>query len=252
MQKALRTSDIAKAVGIHPNTVRIYEKWGLLPPIPRTPNGYRQYNNIHLEQVKLIRLALRCTMLGGEMAKAAYSSVRASASGEKHVALEQAYRLLEQIKLEKAQAEIAVELLSQWTPLIHDTREEGKLHISEAAKVINVTVDMLRNWERNGLIKVPRDAKSGYRLYGHKEINRLRIIRTLSRAKYSAIAILRMMRYLDMGEDQNLRQVLDTPEQEEDVLSISDRWLSALSEVEAHSYEFIDQVQRLVRLQEKD
>jgi DNA-binding transcriptional MerR regulator len=248
MKKALRTSDIARAVGIHPNTVRMYEQWGLLPPIPRTPKGYRQYNNLHLEQVKLIRLALKCTMLWGEIAKAAYGSVRSSAAGDKHGALELAYRLLEQVKLEKAQAEIAVELLSQWTPQIHDTREEGLLHITEAAKVLNVTVDMLRNWERNGLIRVPRHPESGYRLYGQNEINRLRIIRTLLRAKYSAMAVLRMMRHLDMGQDQDLRHVLDTPEQEEDVLSISDRWLSALSEVEAHAREFISQVQRMAAL----
>jgi len=33
----MRTSDIAKAVGVHPNTVRLYEEWGFLPPIPVAP-----------------------------------------------------------------------------------------------------------------------------------------------------------------------------------------------------------------------
>ena len=31
----LRTSDIAQAVGVHPNTVRLYEDWGYIPPAPR-------------------------------------------------------------------------------------------------------------------------------------------------------------------------------------------------------------------------
>jgi DNA-binding transcriptional MerR regulator len=28
MPSYLRTSDLAKAVGVHPNTVRLYEEWG--------------------------------------------------------------------------------------------------------------------------------------------------------------------------------------------------------------------------------
>jgi|GEM_PF-3328321 len=34
--KFLRTSDLARAVGIHPNTVRLYVDWGLLPPVQRS------------------------------------------------------------------------------------------------------------------------------------------------------------------------------------------------------------------------
>lgn len=41
----LRTSDIAKAVGVHPNTVRLYEEWGFLPPIPRNLSGYRLFTD---------------------------------------------------------------------------------------------------------------------------------------------------------------------------------------------------------------
>jgi DNA-binding transcriptional MerR regulator len=38
MPDYLRTSEITKAVGVHPNTVRLYERWGFLPPVPRSPN----------------------------------------------------------------------------------------------------------------------------------------------------------------------------------------------------------------------
>ena len=54
----LRTSDIAKAVGVHPNTIRLYEAWGLLPPIPRGPSGYRLFTEAHLDQMCLARIAL--------------------------------------------------------------------------------------------------------------------------------------------------------------------------------------------------
>ena len=42
----LRTSDMAKAAGIHVNTVRMYEQWGLIPPVERSPSGYRRFKEI--------------------------------------------------------------------------------------------------------------------------------------------------------------------------------------------------------------
>jgi len=42
----LRTSDIAKSVGAHSNTVRLYEEWGFLPPVPRAPNSYRLFYDL--------------------------------------------------------------------------------------------------------------------------------------------------------------------------------------------------------------
>jgi DNA-binding transcriptional MerR regulator len=58
---------------------------------------------------------------------------------------------------------------------------------------LHVTVDMLRNWERNGLITVPRDPSNGYRMYGPCEVGRIRVIRTLVQAGYSLMAILHML-----------------------------------------------------------
>ena len=92
---------------------------------------------------------------------------------------------------------------------------------------------MLRNWERNGLIAVPRDPHNGYRRYGQKEISRLRVIRMLGQAGYSHMAMLRMFRQLDRGETRDLRHALDTPALDEaDILAAADRWLSTLAEQE--------------------
>jgi DNA-binding transcriptional MerR regulator len=53
--RTLRTSDVAKAVGVHPNTVRLYEAWGFLPPPPHSPSGYRLFIAAHLDQMRLAR-----------------------------------------------------------------------------------------------------------------------------------------------------------------------------------------------------
>ena len=53
--KYLRTSDLAKAVGVHPNTVRRYVDWGLLPPVEHSPSGYRRFTQRHLDCLRLAR-----------------------------------------------------------------------------------------------------------------------------------------------------------------------------------------------------
>src|SRR5512138_669283 len=55
-EKYLRTSDLARAVGVHPNTVRKYADWGLIPPVERTPSGYRMFTRQHLNCMRLARL----------------------------------------------------------------------------------------------------------------------------------------------------------------------------------------------------
>ncbi len=56
-RRFLRTAEVAAAVGVHPNTVRMYEAWGLLQEIPRTPAGYRQFTQAHVDQMRLARKA---------------------------------------------------------------------------------------------------------------------------------------------------------------------------------------------------
>lgn len=89
----LLTSEIANTVGIHPNTVRLYEEWGYLPPVERTPSGYRKFSDTHLDQVKLIRLVMNFTWMGGEIRKTAYQIISSGSEGDLGGALEIAYHL---------------------------------------------------------------------------------------------------------------------------------------------------------------
>jgi Cd(II)/Pb(II)-responsive transcriptional regulator len=51
----MRIGELAKRAAIKVDTVRYYEKAGLLPLPPRRPNGYREYGNGHLERLAFIR-----------------------------------------------------------------------------------------------------------------------------------------------------------------------------------------------------
>jgi DNA-binding transcriptional MerR regulator len=241
------TVQVSRAVGVHPNTVRMYEVWGFLPPVPRAPNGYRRYTEFHIDQMRFARTALHGGWLGRNIRESAVTLVRRSASGDLGGALELAYRHLALVQAERAQAEGAANLLERWAQGTAIDATAEPLRIKDAAKLLGVTSDMLRNWERNGLLKVPRDPHNHYRHYGAAELDRVRVIRTLSRAGYSNMAILRMLRHLDAGERHNLRKALDTPDPHEDVFTASDQWLSALQSQELRANDMIAQLEVMIR-----
>ena len=64
-----KTAAIAKLLNVHPNTVRLYEKWRLIPPAKRLPNGYRIFTDFHLAQGRLVRLAFQVEVLQNGLRK---------------------------------------------------------------------------------------------------------------------------------------------------------------------------------------
>lgn len=243
----LSTAKIAKAVGCHPNTVRMYEQWGLLPPVPRSRSGYRLYTEDHLDQMRLARMVYGGDWPGREVRHSALKVVRAAAESNLGGALELAYQHLSVVQAEQAQAESAVNLLERWAQGVPADATPHLLHIQDAARLLGLTVDQLRSWERNSLLDVPRDPHNRYRLYGQPEIARLRIIRMLRSAGYSPISILRMLTRLDKGETHALRQALDTPDPQEDVYSAADHWLTTLADQEKRAREMITLVEERIR-----
>lgn len=237
-RRYLRTSDIAAATGVHPNTVRLYEEWGYLPPIPRSPSGYRLFTEDHLAQMRLARTALHWPYPGGKAP--VVELVKSAAAGDLGHALELAYKYLANVRAERAQAEAAAAFLEHWAEGKATDTTGQPLRIGQAAQLLGVTVDMLRNWERNGLLDVPRDPANGYRQYGAAEIGRVRVIRMLRQAGYSLMAILRMLRAFDAGHSDDLRTVLDTPRPDEDMYHVTDRWLSTLAEQEQRALDIIE------------
>ena len=85
------TSQVARAANVHPNTVRLYEEWGFLQPVPRAPNGYRLFNQEHVDQMCFARLALHGEWPGHKIKRSALELVKRAASGDLGGALEQSY-----------------------------------------------------------------------------------------------------------------------------------------------------------------
>ena len=150
---------------------------------------------------------------------------------------------------ERTQADVAAGLLESWAFGALPDATIQPLQSGQVAHLLGVTIDILRNWDRNGLIDVLRDPSNGYRRYGAREISRLRVIRMLSRAGYSLSAILRMLIQLDRGEKTNLRRALDTPRPDEDVYMASDRWISTLTDQEQRAQTIIALVEEIIQKQ---
>ncbi len=246
MARYLKTSDIAGIMGVHVNTVRLYEAQGYLSAVPRSANGYRLFTEVHLEQMRLALLALQWPYSGDK--ELVLNLVRCVADDDLGMAMELAYEHLINVRVERTHAEAAVEFLERWAQgQVFDTIKRT-LSIGQTAQHLGVTGDQLRNWDRNGLLDVPRDFETGYRMYSTREIGRLRVIRMLRHSGYSLMAILRMLLQFDAGERERLREALDTPGDNEDIETVADRWLSTLQKQEERAQAIIQQITVITRL----
>ena len=57
--RGLRVAELAAAVGVRPDTVRYYERVGLLPLPARTSGGYRSYEPAAVDRLRFIQGAQR-------------------------------------------------------------------------------------------------------------------------------------------------------------------------------------------------
>lgn len=247
--RPLRTSDIAHAHGIHPNTVRKYEDLGYLPRSQRASNGYRQFSQRHLDQLGLVILLLRCRWLGEAFKTKALETVMRSAADDFPAALDGARALLALVREERGRAERAAELLAEWaTSEAPGAPPAEGLSIKEAAAYLNVTAHTLRNWDRNRLVTVPREPSSGYRTYGPAELRRLTVIRALRRARYNVMSILNMFRQVEADPGIDPRDAINAvPPGEEDIYYSTYRWLTKVGEYEGVAREALERLEAMAR-----
>ena len=65
----LHSGGLAKAAGVSPDTIRHYEKIGVLPRASRTESGYRVYPGNSVDRVLVVRRALRIGFTLAELAE---------------------------------------------------------------------------------------------------------------------------------------------------------------------------------------
>ena len=96
-----KTIDVARIFGVHVNTVRLYEKYGLIPKPERRSNGYRIFTDIHIEQFRLARAALQVEVLQNGLRKLAVDIIKVAASGDYDEAAELTRRYIAKVDVER-------------------------------------------------------------------------------------------------------------------------------------------------------
>lgn len=241
--KTYRTSEIAEIIGIHPNTVRLYEELKLIPKPERLNNGYRVFTDFHIEQCRLIRIAFQVEVLQNGLRKKIVRVIKLSATGDFDAAISLVNEYLKQIRQEQINAENAIEIVKQI--LTDEPQSDTKFFKrKEVSKMLDISAESLRNWEKNGLLTVKRK-NNGYRIYSDEDIRRLKIIRSLRCANYSLEAILRLLRQLSENSDTDVRATLNTPNQSDDIISVCDRLIVSLSAAEKNARRVSDILQNM-------
>ena len=238
-----RTAEVAAIIGVHPNTVRLYEKLELIPKPERLSNGYRVFTDFHIKQCKLIRLAFQVEILQNGLRKKITQMLKVSARGDFDTAIMLTEEYLKQIKQERRNTEEAIKCVKQ---IISDGHQENlhNLKRRDVSKLLDISVDTLRNWEMNGLLTVKRK-DNGYRVYTDEDIQRLKIIRSLKCANYSLEAILRLLQQLSVNSKTNIRAVLNSPKQSDEIISVCDKLILSLSSAKRNAYAILEMLHEM-------
>ncbi len=233
-----KTSEVAKIIGIHPNTVRLYEEWGMIPKAERKSNGYRVFTDFHIEQLRLARTVFKIEVLQNGLRKMIIEAVKVSANADFDQALTLVGEYLNKIHTEQKNAEEAADIARQILDG-KDALDTPPLKRKEVSEYLNISMDTLRNWELNGLLRIKRN-QNGYRIYSSEDIKRLKMIRSLRCANYSLEAILRMLNTLSDNPKANIKQVLNTPNEDTDIISVCDKLIISLQQAAKNAEEMID------------
>ena len=238
-----KTAEVAAIIGIHPNTVRLYEKMKLIPKPERLPNGYRIFTDFHIWQCKLIRLAFQVEVLQNGLRKKIVQMLMVSATGDFDTAITLTEEYLKQIRQERRNAEEAIKIVKQ---ILSGGVQENlhNLKRKDVSNLLDISMDTLRNWEMNGLLTVKRK-NNGYRVYTDEDIQRLKIIRSLRCANYSLEAIRRLLQQLSKNPNIDIRVALNTPKQTEDIISVCDRLIISLSDAETNAKFLLEMLQEM-------
>lgn len=237
MESTYTTSQVAKRVGIHPNTVRMYEALELISKPLRKANGYRVFTELHLSQFTLARTAFHIEVLQKGLRKNIVAVVKFSVNKQYDEAIALTHLYIQTVREEMENAKEAVAITKA---LLHGASPTNTVFLKrkEVSDALGITMDTLRNWEMNGLLDVKRK-ENGYRVYSSEDLQKLKIIRALRCANYSLSAILRMMNAVSRNAETDIEQVLNRPEKSEDIVSVCDKLRLSLQMAEKNAKQIV-------------
>jgi DNA-binding transcriptional MerR regulator len=135
--KSLRPGSLAKATGVSPDTIRHYERIGVLPKAARTAAGYRMYPESAVERVRVVQSALRVGFTLAELAEVLKARDAGGAPCQRvyHIAQEKLKGIKADIRSLKRTEKYLKAILSDWQGrlLRADGNRSNLLHSLPAA-----------------------------------------------------------------------------------------------------------------------
>jgi DNA-binding transcriptional MerR regulator len=232
---AYRTIDLARAAGVHPNTVRLYEKIGFISPAPRAANGYRLYGEKHLYQIRICRCIFDHAWVGRELRRVSLRIIGAMLTWELHEAAGFAREYLALIQNELSAARLTADVLEKWARGCTPANTGKTYSRGQTAELIRTTEEALRT--------------NRTRIYGDAEMERLRVIHMLRHSGYSISAIHSSLRHYDEGHTAGIIEALNTCETAEGTswIWVGDRWLESLEATRRGAEQILSLLEEIAR-----
>jgi MerR family Zn(II)-responsive transcriptional regulator of zntA len=136
--QGFRSGQLAKLAGVSPDTIRYYERKGLLPEPIRTRSGYRLYDSHALMRLRMIRSALAVGFTINDLSKI----FRIRASGG--IPCEEVLRIAQEklIELDQRMAQLRIarrdlhRCMQAWNKMLAETRKGTPARLLERMKFV--------------------------------------------------------------------------------------------------------------------
>ncbi len=169
----MRPIDIARKLKISTTLLRHYEEFGIIPPVMRSPNGYRIYTDEHMAYFICIREMIHGFTLS-EIAKM-LKLVMENKHDEALWIANKAQAVLQNDKFVCKQ--IKLRFLQKKKDAV--TKE---FTIDMVSKITGIIPSTLRYWDKIGLISASRCADNNYRTFTQTQIDEILMIQALKLA----------------------------------------------------------------------
>ncbi len=146
----LRSGSLAKATVVSPDTIRHYEKIGVLPKAARTESGYRLYPDSAVERVLVVQRALSIGFTLSELSEV----LRARDAGGTpcrrvfEIARSRLVGIKADIKALKRTEKYLAQVLAEWDKKLQKAAPGQKSHLLHSLTAISTGVEVTRRFRR--------------------------------------------------------------------------------------------------------
>ncbi len=130
----MRIGQLARVSGVTSDTIRYYEKIGLMPAARRTDSGYREYPAGAPNRIRIIRNAVQLGFPLKEIAKVL--RIRDSGGAPCRQVCDYARELVEEIEQRivelKTERQAMLTMIQEWDAVLADARPGARAHLLES------------------------------------------------------------------------------------------------------------------------